>query len=105
MQDPFLKWLMWGALAAYALSVLGTKIWFLLYSISERIIVEDGQLTYFDWLGRKKFTLDISEVSEVKLLFSREWRVVTPKGSFTFTEALRDHADLLHRLRFPKLTA
>jgi hypothetical protein len=91
-------WLYWLMPIFIACEVLA-KLIFLFNFVNERVVIEGTRLSYFNWIGKRKISVDLSEIKEIDALAGPTWKVFTPQGRFVFTRQLRNYEALLLRLR------
>jgi hypothetical protein len=91
-------WVFWF-LPIYIACEVFSRLLFLFNFVNERVVVEGSRLIYYNWIGRRKLSVDLSEVKEIDSLAGPAWKVFTPQGRFVFTDQLRNYQDLLNRFR------
>jgi hypothetical protein len=88
----------WG-MVVYVCCEVVVRLIFLFNFVNERIVLEGSHLTYYNGIGRKRISLDLSSVEEIDTLSGPAWKVFTPQGRFVFNDQLRNYQDLLNRFR------
>ena len=95
------------AVSSLGLIALGSCFAILLKAFQEKVVIENGDLYYFDWQGKQKIHCQLKDVRAISLTDQsamirrnspRIYRVDTSDGSFTFAQGIRNGNELFDTL-------
>lgn len=92
--DPV--WMRWLFVSIFFFVVLGElgkafEVFF------ERIVIEGSHLTYYNWFGWRKISVELTEIEEIDIVRGPAWEVFTPRGRFSFNKELQNYQDLVEQ--------